>query len=70
MVFSSRANQASTNVAMNQTSSSIAVMTRFLRQYSWCFAVSSMDSPLGRLLLIIVSRYLQNTYAAAQYQSW
>ena len=36
MLFSSRAYQASTKVTTNQTASRIAVMTRFLRQYSWC----------------------------------
>ena len=36
MPFSSRAYHASTKVTTNQTASSTAVMTRFLRQYSWC----------------------------------
>src|SRR5712691_6780854 len=41
LAFRSRANQISTNVKTNQTQNRIAVMTRFLRQYSWCFADSS-----------------------------
>src|SRR6267142_229077 len=41
LLFSSRANQISTNVKTNQTTKRTAVMTRFLRQYSWCFADSS-----------------------------
>src|SRR6266571_6270598 len=41
LLFSSRANQISTNVKTNQTQNNIVVITRFLRQYSWCFADSS-----------------------------
>src|SRR5260221_834043 len=41
LLFRSRANQISTNVKTNQTQNRIGVMTRFLRQYSWCFADSS-----------------------------
>src|SRR6266446_2174783 len=41
LLLSSRANQISTKVKTNQTTNRIVVMTRFLRQYSWCFADSS-----------------------------
>src|SRR4030095_5276392 len=45
MVFSSRANHISTNVKTNQTANKIAVITRFLCQYSFCFSVSCIDPP-------------------------
>src|SRR6266850_2693876 len=49
LLFSSRANQISTKVKMNQTANRIAVMMRFLRQYSWCLADSSNQaSPQNR----------------------
>src|SRR6266436_1033032 len=41
LLLSSRANQISTKVKTNQMANRIAVTTRFLRQYSWCFADSS-----------------------------
>ena len=40
MLFSSFEYQPPTNVTTNQMTSNIAVMTRFLRHYSSCFAVS------------------------------
>src|SRR6266568_8820857 len=46
LLFSSRANQISTNVKTNQMANKIAVMTRFLRQYSWCLSVSCIGPPL------------------------
>src|SRR5882672_4119994 len=48
LLFSSRANQISTNVKTNQTANRIAVMTRFLRQYSWCLADSSNQASPSR----------------------
>src|SRR5438128_195366 len=57
LLFRSRANQISTNVKTNQTTNRIAVTTRFLRQYSWCFCVSSNPaSPRKRNQLALLTR--------------
>jgi hypothetical protein len=37
-------------VTTNQIASRIAVMARFFRQYSWCFAVSCIELLLEKIM--------------------
>src|SRR5437899_11039844 len=65
LLLSSRANQISTKVKTNQTTNRIAVTTRFLRQYSWCFADSSNQAspqekePTREIYLKVSTRFLR-----------